>query len=191
MVGYAVPGRIRASSPPMAGSCYYDRIDWWKYVASIPEPRVMVIQDADHTPGAGALVGELHATIALALNCIGCVTNGAVRDLAAVEALGFHLFAGSVSVSHAYGHITEFGSAVEIGGLKIQPGDLLHGDRNGVHVIPLEAATEVPRIANEILHEERDLIRFCRSDEFSLEKLSHHLERASRDGRSSISSHKS
>lgn len=190
MLGYAVPGRIRTSSPPMASSCYYDRMDWWSYVASIPEPRVVVIEDADHTPGVGALIGEIHATIAQALNCVGCVTNGAVRDLAAVQALGFHLFAGSGAVSHAYAHITEFGSAVEIGGLKIQPGDLLHGDRNGVHVIPLEVAIDVPRIANEIVSEERDLIRFCRSDEFSLEKLSEHLHRASRDGRPAVSSHK-
>lgn len=190
MLGYAVPGRIRTSSPPMASSCYYDRMDWWNYVASIPEPRVMVIQDADHTPGVGALIGEVNATIAQALNCIGCVTNGAARDLAAVEALGFHLFAGSVVVSHAYAHIVEFGHPVEIAGLKIHPGDLLHGDRNGVHVIPLEVVAEVPRIAKEILSDEGDLIRFCRSGEFSLERLPEHLRRASRDGRSAIPSHK-
>src|SRR6185437_13934941 len=102
MVGYAVTGRIRTVSPPARHRCYYDRIDWWEYVASLPEPRVMVLQDSDPSPGVGAFVGELHATIGSALNCSGCITNGAVRDLPAIEKLGFQLFSGTVSPSHAY-----------------------------------------------------------------------------------------
>jgi 4-hydroxy-4-methyl-2-oxoglutarate aldolase len=175
LLGYAVTGRIRTSSPPMRGSCYYDRMDWWNYLASMPEPRVMVIQDADHTPGLGALVGEIHATLARALNCLGCVTNGAVRDLNAVESLGFHLFSGSVSVSHAYAHIIDFGKPVEIGNLVIQPADLIHADRHGVHVIPIEIAEELPAVTRRILEEERELIRFCRSSNFSLQDLPEHL----------------
>ena len=65
----------------MTHRCYYDRMDWWTYVASLPEPRVMVLQDVDPQPGVGAFVGEIHATIGRALKCVGCVTNGAVRDL--------------------------------------------------------------------------------------------------------------
>src|ERR1700689_601603 len=109
MCGCAATGRVRTTAPPMTHRCYYDRMDWWSYVASIPEPRVMVLQDTDHSPGVGAFVGEIHASIGLALKCVGCVTNGAVRDLPAVEALGFHLFAGCVSVSHAYAHVIDFG----------------------------------------------------------------------------------
>src|SRR5579863_806813 len=101
MIGYAATGRIRTESPPMTHRCYYDRMDWWTYVASLPEPRVMVLQDADPKPGVGAFVGEIHATIGLALNCVGCVTNGAVRDLPAVESMGFQLFAGNLSPSHS------------------------------------------------------------------------------------------
>ncbi len=69
-------------------------------------------------------MGEIHAAIGIALHCVGCVTNGAVRDLPAVEAMGFQLYARHTSVSHAYAHITEFGQPVEIDGLKISSGDL-------------------------------------------------------------------
>lgn len=179
MVGYAATGLIRSASPPMTHRCYYDRMDWWTYVASLPEPRVLVLQDADPKPGLGAFVGEIHAVIATALKCIGCVTNGAVRDLPAVEATGFKLFAGSVSVSHSYAHIVEFGEPVEIGGLKIHSGDLIHGDRHGVLTIPHAVATEVPAEASKILLEERQLIQFCRSRQFSLEKLSQRIRSAS------------
>lgn len=171
MLGYAATARIRSSWAPMTGRCYYDRMDWWSYVVTIPEPRVLILQDVDHLRGMGAFVGEIHAQIALALNCVGCVTNGAVRDLPAVEKTGFHLFAGSVAVSHSYAHIVDFGEPVEIGGLKIQPGDLMHGDLHGIQTIPQDIAREIPNVAARLVEEERALIALCRSPDFSLEKL--------------------
>jgi 4-hydroxy-4-methyl-2-oxoglutarate aldolase len=173
MLGYAVTARIRSSAPPMAGRCYYDRMDFWRHVLTVPAPRVLVLRDIDPTPGFGAFVGEVHANIAIALDCHGCVTNGAVRDLPAVESLGFALFAGSAAVSHSYAHIVEFGDAVDIGGLRIKPGDLVHGDVHGVHTIPLSIAAEVPGMAAKITGQEQELIRLCRSSGFSLDALEH------------------
>ena len=176
MIGYAATARIRTASPPMTHRCYHDRMDWWTYVASVPGPRVIVLEDMDHQPGIGAFVGEIHGVIGQSLDCAGCVTNGAVRDLPALKALGFHLFAGSLAVSHSYSHIIEFGEPVEIGGLKIRSGDLVHGDRHGVHTIPFEIAAQVPARAAEILAEESELIAFCASPGFSLKELSRRLQ---------------
>ena len=172
MLGYAATARVRTSSTPVKGRPYFDRMDFWEFVESIPRPAVLVLQDVDPNPGFGALVGEIHATIAQALGCTGCVTNGAVRDLAPVEGLKFPLFSRRISVTHAYAHIVDFGNPVEIGGLMIQPADLVHGDRNGVHSIPLEIAEQIPDMAQRIEAEEDALTRFCRSSEFSLGGLS-------------------
>lgn len=171
-IGYAATARIRTSSTPIAGRCYYDRIDWWSYLLTIPAPRFLVVEDVDHIPGLGAFVGRIHANICTALGCIAYVTNGAVRDLVGVEAADFQLFAGSVAVSHSYAHIVEFAEPVEIGGLQIRPGDLLHGDRHGVHSIPISIAEAIPKVAAEILETERELIEFCRSPDFSFQRLS-------------------
>ncbi len=171
MLGYAVTGHIRSISPPIAGGWYYEHMEWWRYVLTIPEPRVIVMQDVDDGPGTGAWFGEIHAHICRALGCVGYVTNGAVRDLDAVEEMRFHLFSGSVVVSHAYAHVVDFGGTVEVGGLKVTPGDLLNGDRNGVHLIPAAAAARITRAARELRQQERKLIDFCRSPEFSLDKL--------------------
>ena len=179
MLGYAVTARVQTSWPPMTGRFFNDNMDWWNYVASMPSPKVIVLQDADHMPGFGGVGGEIHSAIALALNCVGQVTNGVVRDLPAVEAMGFHLFASGVSVSHAYAHIVEFGEPVEIGGLKILPGDLLHGDRHGVHKIPLSIAPEIPQAASRILSREHELVEFCRSHDFSLPELATRLQKMS------------
>jgi regulator of RNase E activity RraA len=176
VIGYAVTGRIRASMPPIRGRCYYEHIDWWRYVAQMPEPRVVVIQDVDRSPGVGALFGEAHARISAALSGVACVTNGAVRDLPAIEGLGFQLFAGSVSVSHAYAHIVDFGEPVEIGGLRISPGDLMHGDLHGVHQIPLNAAGKLAEKAEEVLRGDREIAALIESRGFSVEMLISKLE---------------
>jgi 4-hydroxy-4-methyl-2-oxoglutarate aldolase len=171
MVGYAATIKIRGSAPPTTASPYPDRTDWWDYIVSLPAPRVVVVEDTSTRPGLGSLVGAVHMSILQALRCIGVVTNGSVRDIPAAESAGFHFFAGSVSVSHAYIHIIEVGQPVEIGGLKIRSGDLLHGDLHGVQSVPLDLAGRIPSVAAEIIAKEQALIALCRSAEFSLEKL--------------------
>ncbi len=171
MLGYAATIKIRGSAPPTTDGAYPDRTDWWDYILSLPAPRVVVVQDVASRPGLGSLVGAVHMNILRALHCAGVVTNGSVRDIPSAESAGFHLFAGSVSVSHAYVHIVEIGQPVDIGGLTIKSGDLLHGDLHGVQSIPLEVAADVPEMAAKISAEEQALIALCRSPEFSLDKL--------------------
>jgi len=171
MLGYAATVKVRGSAPPTADRHYPDRTDWWDYISTLPSPRVVVVQDVATKIGLGSLLGAVHVNILRALGCVGAVTNGSVRDLPAAEHLGFQLFAGSVSVSHAYVHIVEFGTPVEIGGLKIRSGDLLHGDLHGVQSIPDAIAAEIPRAAAEIISREQELIALCQSKNFSIEKL--------------------
>jgi regulator of RNase E activity RraA len=81
------------------------------------------------------------------------------------------MFAGNVSVSHAYSHVFDFGCPVEVGGLKVRPGDLIHGDCHGVQTVPLEIASQVPAMARRIRERRQYLIGLRRSADFSLEKL--------------------
>lgn len=177
MVGYAATIQIRGSAPPVANGPYPDRTDWWDYIASLPPPRVLVIQDVATRPGLCSLVGEVHMNILRALDCIGVVTNGSVRDIPAADAAGFHLFAGGASVSHGYVHIVNFGQPVEIGGLTISSGDLLHGDLHGVQSVPIAIAPEIPAVAARLRARERELIALCHAPDFSLEKLRAAVER--------------
>jgi 4-hydroxy-4-methyl-2-oxoglutarate aldolase len=171
VVGYAVTARVHASNPPVKGRAYADRTDWWNYVLTIPAPRIVVIQDADETPAFGSFIGEVHANILRALGAVAVVTNGAMRDLTALEATGLQIFAARAAVSHAYAHLVEFGQPVEIAGLKVQPADLLHADVHGVLSIPRTVAAEIPRAAAEIIERERKVIALCRSSDFSLVAL--------------------
>jgi 4-hydroxy-4-methyl-2-oxoglutarate aldolase len=178
MVGYAATARVRTSEPPMEGSNYFDRTDWWNNILTIPEPRIVVVEDTDTHPGLGAFIGELHANILLALGCVGVLTNGAVRDLSAVRAVEFQMFAGNVSVSPSYSHIFDFGHAVEVGRMKVQPGDLLHGDIHGVQTVPIEIAGTIPSVAQEMIEQEEKLIALCKSKNFTIETFREALKNA-------------
>ena len=175
VAGYAVTARMRSSSPPVDGHCYYDHIEWWRHLETMPAPRIVVMLDADNPPGSGALFGSLHARICMAMHCVAFVTNGAVRDLPGIERLGFQLFASGPAVSHAYAHVVDFGNPVEIGGLTIRPGDLLHADLHGILSIPAEEVSKLPALAARLLHEEQDFIRVCIDGDFSLERLANRI----------------
>lgn len=171
VAGYAVTGRIRTGAPPMSHRYYYQNVEWWEFVASIPEPKIVVLADVDSAPGAGAFFGEIHMQISKALGCAAYVTNGTIRDLPEIRSAGFPCFASGVSVSHAYAHLIEMGEPVEIGCLQIRTGDLLHGDCHGVQNVPVEIAAEIPNAVARIAARERELIQLCNDPGFSLERL--------------------
>lgn len=172
MVGYACTAVIRASSPE-AGPAPWDL---WQHVLQVPAPRVLVIQDMDRRP-VGSFWGEVNGSTFKALGCVGTVTNGGVRDLDEVRAMGFHLFASAVLVSHAWVHLVEVGKPVRVGGVTVSPGDLLHGDQHGVLVIPSQIAADVPAAAAAVERQERRIIDYCRSAEFSADGLRELLSR--------------
>ena len=171
IVGYAATVKVRGSAPPTAAGLYPQRTDWWAYVWSLPAPHIVVAQDVASHPGLGALFGEVHFNIQRALGTAGVVTNGAVRSIPTAEALGLQVFAGTVSVSHAYMHILEFGTPVEVGGLRVHSGELLHGDQHGVQSIPMSIAGQLPAVAARIAAQKQAIIALCQSPEFTPEKL--------------------
>ena len=170
MVGYAATAVVRASLPP-ADPPRVKITDVWEHVASVPEPRILVIQDMDWPRSKGSFWGEVNANIMKALGCVGTITHGGVRDLDEVEALGFHFFAAELLVSHAYIHVVDFGGPVRVGGLTVKPGDLLHGDQHGVTNVPYELAASVPEAARKVEERERRIISYCQSSEFTREGL--------------------
>jgi regulator of RNase E activity RraA len=171
LLGYAATFKIRSADPPVVGSAYFDRIDWWAAIDRIPAPRVAVFEDLEAEYGSGSIVGEVHAAILKAFRCDGVITNGAVRDLPAVGRMQFSMFARTATVSHAYTHIVDYGSPVDIFGLEIRAGDLLLADCHGVISIPLGIASQIPRMASAIRAGERQIVDLCQSAEFTPERL--------------------
>ena len=98
-----------------------------------------------------ALWGELMSTRATYLKAAGAVLDGYIRDADGIEALGFPTFSrGTYAQDQGpRGKVVDFRSAIEIDGVRIPPGALLYGDREGVLVVPPEAEEEAIRRALE------------------------------------------
>jgi regulator of RNase E activity RraA len=167
MVGYAVTSQTCAAHAAEFGPDLTS--DYLRYVAAQPGPKIAVGQDLDDPPGLGAQFGEVNSTIHLKLGCVGHITDGCPRDLDEVRAMGFQLFGLNPCVSHAYVRLVSFGKPVQLAGVDVNPGDLIHADKHGVCIIPLEVADRLADACAEVERMERPLLDICRSDDFSLE----------------------
>lgn len=144
MVGFAATATFRSAAPPRAGNVYSGLSEQVAAFAELPGPAVVVFQDLDDPPAA-ATFGEVMCTTYKAFGAAGLITSGAGRDLDQVEALSFPCFTAGTMSAHGYCHVPEINRPVHVGGVTIYPGELLHGDRNGVTTIPLEIASAVAR----------------------------------------------
>jgi 4-hydroxy-4-methyl-2-oxoglutarate aldolase len=167
MVGFAATATVRARGKAAGGN----QDPLYAHTQGLPAPRVLVVQDLDDPPAAGALIGEVQGNIFNRLGCAGCVTDGGVRDLNEVHALGFQYFARGPVVSHAYIRVEEAGIPLTVAGLRVEPGDIVFGDQHGVLVVPAAIAAELPRAADEIIEREQKLIGWVRSSDFTLDRL--------------------
>ncbi|MCB0012137.1 MAG: RraA family protein, partial [Anaerolineales bacterium] len=137
MVGYAVTVVIEPSNPehkkvPGAGEAYM------RYVASVPGPKIVVVQDLDKPYVLGSMWGEVNSNRHRALGCVGTITDGSVRDIDEMTNAGFKALAQRLSVGHAYVTPVRWNCEVEVFGSKIQPGQLIHADKHGFLAVPPE-----------------------------------------------------
>jgi regulator of RNase E activity RraA len=172
ILGYARTATIRSVEPAArdAAAMRDQRLAYYSYIAAEPHPTVVVIQDIDPRPGFGAFWGEVQTAVHKGLGALGGVTNGAMRDLDQV-ARGFQLLAGKVVPSHAHVHLVDFGGQVNVFGMTVRHGDLIHADRHGAVVIPVAALDRLPAAIETIARREKVILDAARAPGFTVEKL--------------------
>ena len=172
IVGYARTATFRSvePSPLPADAVKAKRAAYYEHVAAPPGPTVVVIQDLDPNPGFGAFWGEVNTAVHKGLGALGCVTNGSMRDLDDC-APGFQLLAGKVGPSHAHGHIVDFGGQVNVAGMTVNDGDIVHADRHGAVVVPREAVTKLPAAVDLLTRREAVILAAARSGGFDIGTL--------------------
>lgn len=173
IVGYARTATVRSMRP----SAHSDmdardlRVSYYEHVSKGTEPKISVIQDMDGTrAGYGAFWGEVNSNIHKALGCLGVITDGCIRDLTAIPE-GFQMLAGSIKPSHAYVHIVDYGKQVNVAGMAVSNGDLIHADRHGAVVIPHAVARKVVEAARQVGDKEKIILDVCKGSDFSFAKL--------------------
>jgi regulator of RNase E activity RraA len=136
MVGYAVTVMIEPSNSEHRGKLPTAWSDYRRYVASVPGPKIVVIQDLDKPRVIGSFWGEVNSNVHRALDCVGTITDGAVRDLDEMNNAGFKALARRLCVGHAFAQPVRWNCEVEVFGRKVRPADLIHADKHGFLVIP-------------------------------------------------------
>lgn len=170
MVGYAVTCTADSTTEGRADGV--GLLGLWEAIAAAPSPAVVVIKDVGPSPARGCHMGEIMATMARRLGAVGCVSDGGLRDVKEVEALGdFQYFCPGLVVSHGQPVILEVNVDVTLHGLTIAPGDILHGDANGLVAVPAAIASAVPEACEAVRAEERALLDFIRDPAFSLDRF--------------------
>jgi regulator of RNase E activity RraA len=161
MVGFASTATFRSSTPPRAGNVYAGLSEQVATFSSLPGPAVVVFQDLDD-PIAAATFGEIMCTTYKTFGAAGLITSGAGRDLDQVEALKFPCFTNGTVCAHGYCQIVQVSVPVHVGNVMIHPGELLHGDRNGVTTIPIEIAGATAKACAEYMAAEQVVLDYLR-----------------------------
>jgi len=160
MLGYAV---TCLGDTTTEGKDIRNHADLYRGIAAIqPLPAIVVIGDAGDPTRLhlSCHAGEMMTNTMKRVGAVGLVTNGGVRDIREVTALGnFGYYGRGLVVAHGRPSIYGVGSTVNIDGMEVHPGDLLHGDENGITVIPAEIADQVAARAREVQAEEQGRLR--------------------------------
>ena len=152
MVGYAKTAKIAALQPPSEAPevVKQRRMDYYRHMAEGDGPSVTVVEDVDFPNCIGAYWGEINTTVHKGFGISGALTNGVMRDLGDLPE-GFPVVAGSIGPSHGFVHVREVGTPVEIFGLKIADGDLVHADRHGALVVPQDVIEDLEAASLKLL----------------------------------------
>lgn len=169
-VGYAVTCTADSTTEGRADERGLLRL--WAAIEAAPKPVVLVIKDIGPERGRSCHMGEVMATTAKALGAVACISDGGLRDIAEVRALGgFQYFCQGLVVSHGNPIICEINVPVTLDGMIVAPENLLHGDANGVLVVPDAVADRVVDEAMRVRREEKEVLDFVRSPGLTVEKL--------------------
>ncbi len=138
MVGYAVTVVVQPSQKSHREANPSGWSEYRRYVASVPGPKIVVVQDLDKPRVIGAFWGEVNSNMHRALGCVGTITDGGIRDLDEMTNAGFKALARRLCVGHAFSHPVRWNCDVEVFGRKVLPGDLIHADKHGFLVVAPE-----------------------------------------------------
>ncbi len=138
MAGYAVTLQIQPGNPAHRRGNLQAWAEYRRYVASVPGPKIVVIQDLDKPALYGSFWGEVNSSVHRALGCVGTITDGGIRDLDEMTAAGFKALARRLCVGHAFNYPVAWNCEVEVFGVRVQPGQLIHADKHGFLALPRE-----------------------------------------------------
>ena len=172
MVGRARTARIRALAPPGedAVTIRERRMAYYRYMSEGPRPGIAVVQDLDGPDAIGAYWGEINTNVHKAFGLSGALTDGVMRDLGDLPQ-GFPVVAGSIGPSHGFVHVVDFDTPVQIMGMTVAPGALVHADRHGAVCIPEDVVDDLEAAIAQLFRSEKVVLDAVRGKRIGFEEF--------------------
>ena len=117
--------------------------EYRSYVASVPGPKIVLVQDLDKPQVLGSFWGEVNSNIHRSLGCVGTITDGAIRDVDEMTNAGFKALAKRLCVGHAHVCPVKWNCEVTVFGTTIQPGQLIHADKHGFLAVTADEESQL------------------------------------------------
>jgi len=172
IVGFARTAKIAGLAPSTDDPAVIRsrRIDYFRSMVAGPNPSVAIIEDMDYPGCIAGWWGEVHVAVHKGLGLKGAITNGVMRDLDVIDD-GFPVLAGSIGVSHGFVHVVEVGTVVNVLGLIVAQGELIHADRHGALVIPNDVISGLKAAIDTVILNEAVVLEPARKKGFTIDKL--------------------
>ena len=173
MVGFAITATVNTV---IAGKRDISKLrDLYDILDKEKRPIVFVEQYTGSDRLRSCCLGDMFSTSVNKLGAAGVVTDCGVRDIEGIKekAPGFYIFSPGLVVSHGNAVIYELNTIVSVCGLTIKPGDLLHGDSNGIVSIPINLIDikELIAKAREVVKKEKEVFDYMNSSSATLEGI--------------------
>ncbi|HZP88463.1 MAG TPA: RraA family protein [Burkholderiales bacterium] len=170
IAGHARTVTIRSSVPFDAAGRKERLLGYYEYLAQGARPTIAVVQDVDSQPGLGAFWGEVNTNVHWGLGCVGAVTNGSMRDLD-MMCPQFQCLAATLSPSHAFVQVVDFGKQVDVLGMAVNDNDIVHADYHGAVVIPAATLEKLPAAIDLMARKEKVILDAARQPGFNPQKM--------------------
>jgi len=141
-VGVAFTCELDSSSPndesspdeyAQKGFGFYDQLE---AIKSSGVPAVWVVKAVGSRPEHECILGDGMAKELFAAGCIGAVTDGGARDIKGCLTVPFAVYARGTTIHHCALRFHSFGQPINVGGITVRPGDVIHANCEGVIRIP-------------------------------------------------------
>ena len=155
IVGVAVTGKVTPLNEP---SSKIDFNDLYGNIKKNDLPVIVVLEDVEKEKGRAAIIGDVMANMARVLGAVGMVAEGSVRDIPGIKKANMPVWGKGRVPGHGPFNLVETQTSVEVAKLKINPGDLLIADEDGITRIPLDIAEETLQKCLEVRKKESEMM---------------------------------
>ena len=155
VVGVAVTCEMDSSTPGQKGNldAFWQQLD---EIQALDLPAIWVVKGVGSRPEHECIAGDGMGKSLASVGCVGIVTDGRVRDVKGFAGIPLAVYSKGITIHHAPLRVRKINKPVEVGGVVVRPGEIIHASAEGVIKIPHGCLHTLPAKAIDMWAFERE-----------------------------------